>query len=1017
MLFADVVGSTDLGARHDPEAYRRVLMRYFDRAEAIVTEHGGTVEKFIGDAVMAVFGLPTVHEDDALRAVRAAVAFRDEVARIASEAPPDGVTLAWRLGVNTGEVLVGGSGGRTLATGDAVNVAARLEQAAGPGELLLGEATHALVRDAVDAEALPPLQVRGKTEPVAAYRVRSVDTRAAGHARRFDLPFVGREAELDLITWTVARSLATHAPQLLSVYGDAGVGKTRLVTTALGRAPVRTLYGRCLPYGDGVTYWPITEALTTAAGVRVGDTAEVTHAKLDTLVGGRVSEEVLTTTAATTGLTDEVLALEPEDALLAYLGALAEEGGLALVVDDLHDAEPPLLELLTRLGRARSGAVVVCAITRPDLLEREPFWAGGVPSALSFQLGPLDDVQVARIIDDRLEGPVDARLVDRLVTAAAGNVLYLEELVAALIEDRSIRRGRDGRWRLARPDAPLAPPASIHLLLAARIDRLDPADRALLGRAAVCGERFTLDALTALSPEHEPGDVAARADALVDRDLLRPTADGYEFRHRFLRDAVYAGLPRRVRAELHERHATRLEAAPPTPRVDEFVVLHLERALEERNELDPTDARSAELRARVADRAAEAGSRALVRGDMPTAVRLLGHALDRLPDHDPRRVGLLSDRGRALAEGGDFRAADAELRLAITAAEEDGDPRARMHTLLSSVWVRSNLDLDGWADEADQVCDEALAVFDADDHGGLGRAWGLRAEVHFLRGRYADALAAMRRAEAHAEEAGERTEAHENAVAGAFVLPLGPWPVDEALARCDELLERFADEPGLEARVLQVAASLRAMRGDATAARAALAVATERFTELGQRYWSATCSLIEGHVEHLLDAPEQAAAAFGSALATFDEMGDRAQAAVVAATLASGLPTSEVATIAELTDRARRDAAPDDVDAQVRLRLAEVRLASVTGDLAAARASALEAVRVAGTTDGPVLQADAALALARVLTLTGAPADAAQAAASANAAYARKGHTVGIDRVARLAVSTSAGTPRAGAPG
>ncbi|MFA9445333.1 adenylate/guanylate cyclase domain-containing protein [Egicoccus sp. AB-alg6-2] len=1017
VLFADVVGSTDLGERHDPEAYRAVLNRYFERIQTIVSRHGGVVEKFIGDAVMAVFGLPTVHEDDALRAVRAAVEIRDEVEGMAAAAVPGRVTLQWRLGVNTGEVLVGGAGGRTLATGDAVNVAARLEQVAAPGEVLIGETTCGLVRHAVVVDVLEPLRVRGKAAPLRAYRVREVDAGAVAQARRFDLPFVGREAELELVAWTVRRTLQAGAPHLLTVYGAAGIGKTRLATTALEQAPVRTLYGRCLPYGDGVTYWPLAEALASAAGITDADTQEEIHDKLATLAGGAVPSETLSTAAAAVGLTDAVLSVDPDDALADLLAACAGDAGLAIVIDDLHNAEPPLLDLLDRLARSRSGPLLLLGIARPELLEHRPGWAGGTTGALSLTLAPLEDRDVARLVDDRLDGPVDPLAVERLTAAAAGNPLFLEELVATLVEAGSLRRTTDGSWSLAEPEGQLALPASIHLLLASRIDRLDAEDRAFLGRAAVCGEAFSCDAVAALTAEAEHDDVVARAERLVDRELLRPGPEGYEFRHKFVRDAVYAGLPRRLRADLHERHAAALEARSPSPRVDEFVLLHLERALDERVRLEPTDVRIGLLATRHGQRAADAGCRALARGDMPAAVRLLGHAVDRLPPDDPRLAQLLTDRGRAFAEVGNFAAAEDELRRAIRTAELAGDRHVRMHALLSAAWVRSNVDLDGWAAYATEVSDEAIAVFTAAaDDRGLGRAWGLRAEVHFLRGRFADALQAMERAESHARAAGDEAEERENAVAAAFVLPLGPWPVEEALARCTSLLERYAGEPALEARVLQIVALLRAMSGEGDAARDALVGAQVRFAELGQRYWAAAATVLQGHVERLVGVPEAALDALRSGMALLEEMGDHAQAAVVAATVAVCLPDPDDPEVVRLTEQARRNAAADDVEAQVRLRMAEARLARGARDHSAAVTSARDAVAIASTTDSPVLQGDASLLLSEILVDEGSPAAAARALDVAEDRYAEKGHAVGLRDVARLRALSSTGAPRAGDP-
>lgn len=1005
VLFADVVGSTDLGERHDPEHYRRVLAAYFDRVRAIVVRHGGTVEKFIGDAVMAVFGLPTVHEDDALRAVRAADEIRRDVAAMASAAAEGDVALRWRIGVNTGEVSAGGRGDHTFATGDAINLAARLEQAAGPGQVVIGRSTHDLVRDAVTATRLPDLDVRGKAFPVIAYRLDGVAASAAGRARRLDQPFVGRTEELALLAWVRRRALATPAIQLVTIHGTAGVGKTRLAHAALSDSDVPVLWGRCLPYGDGVTYWPVAEALSAAADVGPGDDVAAITAGLARLAGGRASPGTVGAVAAGLGLTDEAVARDGDvtDVLRSYLLAVAGDDGLVVVVDDVHHAEPPLLDLLESLSRARPAPLLVVAIARPELLESRPGWAGGTPNSIALSLEPLGVEDTAAMLGARLPGAIEPVLRDRLVGAAAGNPLFLEELVTVLLERDELRRDADGRWSVADPAAPLVLPTSVHTVLAARVDSLAASDRTLLGRLSICGERFEVASVHALVPELTRDDVVDRLEVLVDRELLRPAGDAYVFRHQFVRDAVYAGLPRRVRAELHERYAGWLDAQATSPQRDEFVAHHLGRAVAEREELDPRDPTLGALRVDASHRMETAGRRALARGAMSAAARLLGRAIAVASGDRDVDARVLAEHGRALAETGDFAAADRELARAVDAAAATGDRALVHHTRLTALWVRSNLDLAGWCTEAWTASAEAIDAFQAiGDEGGLGRAWGLRAEVHYLQAAYKDAEEAMHRAEAHARAAGDATEERESAVAAASTLVPGATPTDAGLLTCDALDRRFAGDATVEARVLLVRAPLLAMRGDGDGARAALTGAVERFEELGQGYWLASASATEGYVESLVGGREAAEIAWRRALETFERMGDRAQAATVAATLAVALPDDRADDVAELTLYARRHAHPDDLDARVRSLLADAHLAVSRGEPGTALRAVDDAVGVAEPSDALVLRADGQLARGRALHRDGRTADATRAVELARERYAAKGHLVGVARTDAL---------------
>jgi hypothetical protein len=501
---------------------RALLARYFERMKAIVESHGGTVEKFIGDAVMAVFGIPLAHEDDALRACRAAVEMRDALPELG---------IRGRIGMNTGEVVTGTS--ERLATGDAVNVAARLEQAAEPGEVLIGEATHELVRGAVLAEAVEPLALKGKSEPVPALRLVSVlDAPERSHASRF----VGRDRELAQLAEAWARAQEQASCELVTVVGDAGVGKSRLVAEALASFNAHVVRGRCLPYGEGITYWPVVEVVKQLAGLPSDPAAA---AAIRSLLGE--------SDVGTSG--DEIA--------WAFRKLLEEQAPLVVVFDDLQWGEETFLDLIesTALLSAEAPLLLLC-MARPELVDQRPSWPA--PS----RLDPLPPEAADALIGDA----VSHELRDRIAHASAGNPLFISEMLA-----------------MAAEDAEVEVPPTLKALLAARLDQLDEAERRVLERGSVEGEIFHRGGVQALSPEET--QVTTRLAALVRRQLLRPDHaqiagdDGYRFRHLLIRDAAYDALPKAVRADLHARFANWLdEHGDALVERDEIVGYHLEQA-------------------------------------------------------------------------------------------------------------------------------------------------------------------------------------------------------------------------------------------------------------------------------------------------------------------------------------------------------------------------------------------------------------------------------------------------------
>lgn len=627
VLFCDLVGSTALGESTDPEALRARMRRYFEDLRVILERHGGSVEKFVGDAVMAVFGIPAAHEDDALRAVRAASEMRDAIAAHGLEA---------RIGINTGEVVVGGHG-ETLVTGDAVNVAARLEQAAGSGEILVGSETRLLVRDAVRAEAVEPLALKGKSEPVEAYRLVEVLGDAAPLARHMDTPLVGRESERDRLWRDFEDAAEKRTCRLFTLLGPAGIGKSRLVADFVERvgATADVLRGRCLSYGEGITYWPLVEMLI-AIGVEP----------------------------------DSVIGISPHDTQLAFrrlLETRAADRPQVVVIDDLQWAEPVFVDLVEHVADlSRDAPIFLLCIARTELLDARPGWGGGKLNATSLLLEPLGADECAELMT-RLgdDGSLDDELRERITVASAGNPLYVEEMLAMVRE----HGGGDH----------IAVPPTIQALLQARIDSLDGDVRVVMERGAVEGEVFHRGAVAELSPGPVRDGMETHLATLVRKELIRsapptfPEDEGFRFRHLLIRDAAYESLPKATRAELHERFADWLSTHDLVER-DEIVGYHLEQAYRYRVELDPGDAALPALAARASEHLASAGRGALDRADFNAGVVLLRRAAS-LPGDNERRLAVLPELASALGETGE---ADDALQLLEEAAGSENElTRAR----------------------------------------------------------------------------------------------------------------------------------------------------------------------------------------------------------------------------------------------------------------------------------------------------------------------------------------------------
>jgi class 3 adenylate cyclase/tetratricopeptide (TPR) repeat protein len=708
VLFADIVGSTPLGERLDPELLRGIMARYFETVSVVLTRHGATVEKFIGDAVMAVFGVPTLHEDDALRAVRAADEIRVALQALNRELQAEhGVTLAVRIGINTGEAVAGDPRtAQSLVTGDAVNTAARLEQAAAPGDILVARDTYLLVRDAVAVEPVDIPMLKGKVERVQAVRLLDVTRGAEGHARRLDAPMVGRQRELGQLRQAFKDVIAKRTLHLFVLLGAAGIGKSKLVHEFVVGISQRAtvLRGRCLPYGEGITFWPIAEALRSAAGITDDDNQEIALGKLQELLGGLESRELVgSRIGQAIGLARAKTAEGSKEEVFWAVQKVLErrslERPLVLVFDDLQWAEPTFLDLVEHLADwSRGSPILLLCMARPELLDVRPAWAAGRPTATTVLLEPLPADEAGTLME-RLPGglAIDRELRARISEAAEGNPLFVEEMLAMLIDGGVLRSNGAGEWVEVGDLAELEIPGSVQAVLAARLDRLDPLERAVAERGSVVGRVFERRAVTELTPEDERDGVAQRLMALVRKELVRPDPTGaaevnaFRFRHLLIRDAAYGAIPKSERAALHERFASWLEHVTGD-RLDEYVEIvayHFEEAYRYRAELGVAH-QYVTLAIRALDflvRAARKGEAGL---SFNEAARLYERALRLHRELPSSSADQIASRGTLIErtaeamwrDGRDAQAAEA-IRTALASGEDLGND-----TELGLLWER-----------------------------------------------------------------------------------------------------------------------------------------------------------------------------------------------------------------------------------------------------------------------------------------------------------------------------------------
>ncbi|MDP9068194.1 MAG: AAA family ATPase [Actinomycetota bacterium] len=999
-VFVDVVGSTSIAEQMDPEAFASLMSRFFTEMSSVVERHGGMVEKFVGDAVKASFGVPVAHEDDALRAVRAAVEMRESLAKLNEDLRSRwGFALQTRIGINTGEVMSVTHGDHVVALGDAMNVAARLEQTAAPNQIVIGPTTYELVQHAVDARPLAPLTLKGKGHEVVAYAVETLDPEVEAIRRHLDRPMVGREPDVLALEDVLEEAGGTPGCSLVMVVGEPGIGKSRLVAEIKARLQARRalfLIGGCLPYGQAATYAPIARAVTRWFASSQDEVRDIRTALATTVAAEADSDVIASRIFQLMGLEEPIS--PPEElfwGLRKLLEALAREHPLVVAIEDLHWAEPSLVGLLDHLVEwTRDAAVILICSCRPEFLDLHPQWERKARMTLRLEPLPHEEARIlVRGISSATLGP---ERTDEVVAVSGGNPLFIEQL-ASMLDDADTAAGSAGGSRSIRL------PPSIQALLAARLDMLAPAEREVLEAAAVVGAEFSARAVAQIVPQHHVTQVFEILDSLIAKNLVQAgrwdslSGPVFAFRHALIREAAYDALPHEERAERHERLAKWLEALDP-PAPPEIAGYHYEQAFESLTRMHNLGNRRQVLAQRGAALLAEAGFNAANRHELDQAWDLLQRAWELSKICGVWSFPIASLWAKAAQEGQRRNKTLHEMRLAF---KETGDARFDAAALLLEAQSRASSDPDYSESALLADVQRSISLFE-----GLGpdevpaEAYSYLALVYEAYGQGQEGLAAARRAVEYAERRADPT-AKAWALRSISSLTLdGPGSLDEARVAAEDLL-RFAKTSGqreMEAIALVNIASVNARQGQTFEARKTFQTGYQIAEQL-ERAGHSRIAFAADDIFREAGELDLLEAYLRKSSEWVEKRGHQSVQASVLARLAEVLyRQGRIDDAQETVRRARASTSADDVDAIMRLDSTEGKLHALRGDCTTALELTQRAVDRANATEWLVPRAMVLMDRGEVLRICGHTTDAQLAIEHARRLYSQKGHVEGARR-------------------
>jgi len=997
ILFADVVGSTALAAQSDPEVVRATMARYFQRIAEVAEAYGGTVEKFAGDAAMVIFGVPAVHDDDAERAVRAALEIRDGAAE-----------LAVRVGVNTGEAVTAAREDRQfMVSGDAVNVAARLQQGAEPGEVVVGPLTEQLTRNVIDYESHDAVAAKGKSIPLVAFRAvraRSIVPEQARGVPGLHASLVGRDRELRLMLDTYARTAQDRRSYLFTLVGAAGVGKSRLVAevlSGLASSGARVLRGRCLPYGRGITYWPLIEMLRQDTGISLTDERDLALLKLDrwlgellhddpqrpairarlsVMLGFEAPESVMPDTPA------ERVERELGWAMRHYFEALATAAPLIVVMDDMQWAEAPVATMIDQLvERVTDAPMLVVCIARPEFLEQRRDWSSGKPNSTTITLDPLNPTDTGTLISRLLEIealPPDLRA--QIIERSAGTPLFCEEFIHMLIDDGSLVR--DGTsWRTTSAVAQIQVPQSINAVLAARLDGLPERERHVLQAASVVGQRFEMRQLKELAGG---SDLEEIVESLQRKGLVAGgdgAADDLRFRHLLIRDAAYGSMPKSERATLHDRFGTKLEEQAGDPQqLTEILAYHAERAFTLSSELGVEGDALHDRARRALHWSLAMADRARTRNDnqiLEETLRSLRAAAEALPDGggDAVRAQLRLLDAQLMVMKADYRGAQQAAAEAAALAEQANLPAVVVTARLTEAWIwnwSGGEDLHG---HFQQLVNRAIeASQQAGDVSGEIEARHIASNIQFGLGRLDEFVEINQRLLAQARSIGD--DAHAASILDRLTAVEQLRGNKEIAARYLIEVDELANRLGLRRIALNVMRTrgiIALHGGDAERAESLFRQFVAAAADAGSVQAQISALRFLGYALRQLHRFSEMAQALDRAIELSESSGERwNRAEVLAVRARAALELGEVESADRFIHRALEAVREDDVTGISEVHDHLGMILAAKGDFAGAETALRRSLEVVGATEFLWPKGYAAIDLAKFLAQRGRPAEA-----------------------------------------